>query len=110
MSKKTLPFGMIVVILLIAMATMGVAYGYWTDFVKINGSVTNGTMNVEWFFYGNSDTNCTYSMDASNHTLTITGTNAVPSSNSQASGFWCETYLGVKNTGTIPVKLSNPCC
>lgn len=99
---------MIVVVLLIALATVGVAFGYWTDNVKINGTVQNGNLNAEWFMYGYSDTNCTYTMDSSKHTLTITGANAMPSSNAQNSGFWCEVMLGVKNSGTIPVKINAP--
>ena len=108
--KKSLPIGMIVVILLLALAATGIAYGYWTDQVKINGAVQTGELDVEWAYYANSDTNCTYSMDPTYHTFTITGANAAPSDvlDYAASTFWCEVFLQVKNTGTIPVKLQAP--
>jgi hypothetical protein len=96
-SKKSLPIS-IALILLIALSTLGLAYGAWTDTLNINGTVQTGTFEVQFTNLWWSDTNCSYVMDSTNHTLTITANNAYP-------GFWCEVSVEVKNTGSIPVKI-----
>jgi hypothetical protein len=101
MFKKSLPVGMIFIFLLVAIATMGLSYGYWTDSLAVNGTVVNGELDVEFTNLWWSDNNCTYKMDPTSHTLTITADKAYP-------GFWCEGSVQVKNTGTIPVKIMAP--
>jgi len=96
-SKKSLHISL-AFILLIALASLGLAYGYWTDNLQINGTVESGELEVEFTNLWWSDTNCTYEFDSTNHTLTITADNAYP-------GFWCEGSVQVKNTGSIPVKI-----
>lgn len=96
-SKKSLPIS-IALILLIALSTLGLAYGAWTDTLNINGTVKTGTLEVQFTNLWWSDNNCTYALDPTNHTLTISAVNAYP-------GFWCEGSVEIKNTGTIPVKI-----
>ena len=47
-SKKSLPIT-IAFILMLALGTMGLAYGAWTDQLQINGNVTTGTLNIQIF-------------------------------------------------------------
>jgi hypothetical protein len=41
-----------VLILLVALATLGIAYGQWTDTLTINGTVTTGEVDVDWVSFG----------------------------------------------------------
>jgi hypothetical protein len=44
--KKSLPFGAIVMLLILALATVGVGYGLWAKTVTIRGTVNTGELNV----------------------------------------------------------------
>jgi len=46
--KKFTPFVLIIVVLILALAALGVGYGLWYENLDITGSVTTGTVNVEW--------------------------------------------------------------
>ena len=65
-SKKSLPIT-IAFILMLALGTMGLTYGYWTDQLTINGTVNDGKLRPEFLRLWWSDTNCTYTLDSTNH-------------------------------------------
>jgi hypothetical protein len=44
--KKSLPLGAIVMLLILALATIGVGYGLWSKILLINGVVSTGEMNA----------------------------------------------------------------
>jgi hypothetical protein len=46
--RKSVPVGTILMILVIALATVGVAYGLWTKTLFISGSVTAGNVNSDF--------------------------------------------------------------
>jgi hypothetical protein len=104
-SKKSLPIS-IALILLIALASLGLAYGYWTDSLSINGSVGTGELDVE-FWGAWEDGNypaggvCTGTIDSTGSVWTVTITNAYP-------GYGCDLGVYVHNSGTIPVKIQPP--
>jgi hypothetical protein len=92
--------------LLIALATLGLAYGFWTDTLFINGSAQTGELDVE-FWGAWEDGNppaggvCTGSIDPEGSVWTVTITNAYP-------GYGCDLGVNVHNNGTIPVKIQPP--
>jgi hypothetical protein len=47
MSRKALPIGTIVVILIVALAAMGAAYGLWSQVLTIRGTVETGEVDAE---------------------------------------------------------------
>ncbi len=93
-------------IMMIALASLGVAYGYWTDTLYINGSVGTGELDVE-FWGAWEDGNppaggvCTGTIDQTGNIWTVTITNAYP-------GYGCDLGVYVHNSGTIPVKIQPP--
>jgi hypothetical protein len=101
-SKKSLHISL-AFILLIALATLGLVYGAWTDSLEINGSVQTGSLNVELQVPGfdpDQSGGCSYSLADNNHTINIISTNATP-------GMVCWTQLEVLNNGTVPVKIDS---
>jgi hypothetical protein len=106
-SKKSLPIS-IALILLIALSTLGLAYGAWTETLTINGNVTTGTFDPSfqpagaWFSEYEAGTadlaSCTAAVSADGQNLTITIANAYP-------GYSCEGGANILNLGTMPVTI-----
>jgi predicted ribosomally synthesized peptide with SipW-like signal peptide len=89
--------------MVVALATIGVAYGAWTDQLNINGTVHTGTLDVQLQVAGFDPTEaggCTYVFSDANDTLTITASNATP-------GMVCWSQIEVKNIGTVPIKIQS---
>ena len=78
-SKKSLPIS-IALILLIALSTLGLAYGAWTDQLNINGTASTGTFDVKMdlLWYAAEVPGCTAAISADGKTLTVTIANAYP--------------------------------
>ncbi len=99
-SKKSLPIS-IALILLIALSTLGLAYGAWTDTLNINGNVTTGTFDVR-MLPGYTDATvpgCTGVVSADGKTLTVTIAGAYP-------GYTCAGGVSIKNFSSIPAKIN----
>jgi hypothetical protein len=103
-SKKALPIS-IALILLVALSTLGLAYGAWTETLTINGNVTTG--NFDPSFYGAGinyeedpagAASCDAVLSSDGQNLTITIANAYP-------GYHCEGGATIQNYGTVPVKI-----
>jgi hypothetical protein len=107
MLKKSAPIGMITVILLVALALMGVAYGAWTDRLNIGGTVNTGKLSVSFdnsengVLYASGTSTCDQEFSADGKSVTLTLTNGFP-------GFDCPLPLDIVNNGSINVKLSQP--
>lgn len=102
-SKKSLPIT-IAFILILALGTMGMAYGVWTETLFINGDIKAGNFDVVFTAVETTHSDgglstCTSVKSTDNHTLTITMDNVYP-------GFSCKVYANVMNTGTIPANLT----
>jgi hypothetical protein len=99
-SKKSLPIS-IALILLIALSTLGLAYGAWSDQLNINGTVTTGTFNVsmDYIYYDYDVAGCTAALSADGKTLTVTVANAYP-------GYHCGGGVSIRNLGTVPAKIN----
>jgi len=99
-SKKSLPIS-IALILLIALSTLGLAYGAWTDTLHINGTASTGTFDVamDYLYYDFAAPGCTAAISADGKTLTVTIANAYP-------GYACAGGVSIKNLGTVPAKIN----
>jgi predicted ribosomally synthesized peptide with SipW-like signal peptide len=97
--------------ILIALAVIGFTYAYWTETIKIEGSVATGELDAEFSAATCKDNEtpppdvgtCTVTLsdsdnDGDNDTATITISNAYPS-------YVCDVTLTIHNCGTIPLKV-----
>jgi len=102
-SKKSLPIS-IALIMVLALSTLGLAYGSWTETLTINGNVTTGTFDPAFYgaWYEEYETtdiaSCTAAVSADGQNLTITVQNGYP-------GFSCEGGATILNLGTVPVTV-----
>jgi hypothetical protein len=124
MLRKGLPIGVIVVMLVIALAGIGVAYGLWSKTLTIEGTVSTGDVNARFAaidevdegiwrefnqngsdddleFEGKNVADCSAALTNNNENLQITITNGYPS-------FHCWVEFVVQSTGSIPVRLHQP--
>jgi hypothetical protein len=101
MFKKSLPAGVIFIMLLVALVTMGIAYGAWTQQLYINGNASTGTFDVRFdYLYTEYEvTGCNPSLSVDGHTMTVAIANAYP-------GFHCAGGYSIRNLGTIPAKIN----
>jgi hypothetical protein len=99
-SKKSLPIS-IALILLIALSTLGLAYGAWSDTLYINGNVTTGTFDVrmDHLYLDYAAPGCNAVISADGKTLTVTVDGAYP-------GYSCAGGVSIKNLGTVPAKIN----
>jgi len=110
MFKKGLPIGTIVVILVIALAAIGVGYGLWSKVLFIGGTVNTGNVNADFDAANTTDPGTTIDPGSDKNVgscevtgaltdeLTVTIVNGYP-------GYSCDVYFYVTNTGSIPVKV-----
>jgi hypothetical protein len=104
-AKKSVQLS-IALVLLLALASLGLAYGAWSDTLTINGNVTTGNFNV-WFYnmyvYWQSDysgiATCDNTVSADGLTMTINVTNGYP-------GFECSGAAAIVNTGSVPAHIN----
>ncbi|WP_027717940.1 hypothetical protein [Desulfovirgula thermocuniculi] len=99
-------------LLVLAFALMGAAFAAWTETLNINGSVATGNLDVAFSSATSNDPQGTNDPDQNydvgvttatisddQNTLTITAANTYP-------GYTATVTYKVKNTGSIPVKLT----
>jgi hypothetical protein len=104
MFKKTLPAGVIFILLLAALVTMGIAYGAWTQQLNINGTANTGTFDVVFYypFFDEVDPagvgDCQMARLDDGHTIQVTITNGYP-------GYLCEGGATYQNLGTVPAEI-----
>lgn len=102
-SKKSLHITLAFV-LLIGLASLGLAYGAWTDTLFVNGTVKTGSLDVMyynqlvWWEYDPANT-ATCENIVEGDLLTIKVTNGYP-------GLECSGSAAIVNIGTIPVKIT----
>lgn len=125
MSRKSLPLGIMAMILIVALATMGIAYGLWEEKLVIDGTVYTGEVDVgfsgpwpfEWVDVNGSpqmepDIKDKYAecyawrWDADpgsdgEEGITVEVVGAYPS-------YHCWVVFDVSNIGTVPVHVSHP--
>jgi hypothetical protein len=106
-SKKSLHISL-AFILLIALATLGLAYGFWTETLTIDGTVGTGELNVgftDLYFY---DYDFGGVLEADLCAVTIVGDTMTISIDDAYPGYGCSVSANVANIGTIPAKIQPP--
>lgn len=108
-SKKSLPIT-IAFILMLALGTMGLAYGAWTDQLVINGNVTTGTLNVDFLapYLYSADMGGALETEADFCTATLADDLITINIPNGYPGYQCNGSIFVKNVGTIPAKIQPP--
>ncbi|HLB50485.1 MAG TPA: hypothetical protein VJL59_25980 [Anaerolineales bacterium] len=126
MSRKSLPLGIMAMILIVALATIGVAYGMWSETLIIKGEVHTGEVDVafsppwvieivEWNgkLQEEPKVKAPYAsceawledgdegQSDGDELLRIKVTDAYPS-------YHCFVFYDVSNIGTVPVHISKP--
>jgi hypothetical protein len=119
--RRAMPISALIMILILALATLGIGYGLWSKTLIIEGTVNTGKVDAEFsynevdegvwrpFNQNNQDDDEEYegkdvaecTMEVAGDKLTITITKGYPS-------FHCWAEFDVHNTGTIPIKLHLP--
>lgn len=108
--KRTLPFGLLTIAVVLALALMGVAYALWSETLEIDGTVHTGEVNVAFQNASDNDNgidpnydkdvaDCEVALGANGDSMTITITNGYPS-------YTCTVTYEFFNDGTIPVILN----
>jgi hypothetical protein len=110
-ARRFLPIGVLGLLLVVALASLGVGYGLWSQTLFIRGEVTTGTvsaeMSLEWVEendHGKDVGTCEAFLldrDETNNTLGIVITNGYPS-------YECWVGFDVHNTGSIPIHVHLP--
>jgi hypothetical protein len=110
--RNKLPVGALFIVLVLALAMVGVGYGLWADKLYIDGTVATGTVDVmfsddPWAReedHGKEVGNCEAQvgdMNSENDLLTIEVTNTYPS-------YECWVEFEVLSVGSIPVHIYQP--
>lgn len=97
MRKTALPIGILFMVLAVLLAAIGISYGYWTDTLYIDGTLTTGHLNVYWSDWEGAP-NCTLSRASDGNTLNLSVQNAYP-------GFSCTVTAQVRNGSTMNVNV-----
>jgi hypothetical protein len=116
---------MLGLILVLALGSIGVAYGAWTQGLAINGNAATGKMDFQswtgndflgatapqgdphtWLTHSNETVTpnvgqCSSSSNGKSHNVTISLSNVYP-------GYECYVWVGALNTGTVPIALAKP--
>mgnify|MGYP005858980515 CR=1 FL=1 len=107
--KRTLPFGLLTIAVVLALALMGIAYAWWDETLTINGTVQTGEVDVAFQNASDDDegtdpgydkdvADCEVEVAEDGNSMTITIRNGYPS-------YTCTVSYEFFNAGTIPVKL-----
>jgi predicted ribosomally synthesized peptide with SipW-like signal peptide len=127
--RKTLPIGTIFILLVIALALVGVGYAFWSETLTISGTVTTGEVDVQFSTYEPVEcvdtqaglcqpepsekaaaANCTVAWlgpdadsngDSGYDQMAVTVTGMYP-------GYHCKVSFDVTSTGNVPVHVELP--
>jgi len=125
--NKALPIGTIFIILVIALALVGVGYAFWSETLTISGTVQTGEVDVQFSTYdpvecvdtqaGLCQPEPSEKADAANCTVTQIGStdpndNGVSKLVVTATGMYpswhCKVSFDVTSTGNVPVHVELP--
>jgi hypothetical protein len=115
--KRGISISMVALVLILALASMGLAYTAWTADVHINGSVSTGSLSAILESSSVSLQNGAQLLDplhnpaGSNQTTCVVGGAESSAMTITASNFYpgikCVVAVNVKNNGTVPVKIAD---
>jgi hypothetical protein len=106
-SKKSLHISL-AFILVIALASLGLAYGFWSETLTIDGTVGTGDLDVDFvdenptgeYDPSNSGT-CTFEYAPDGNSIDVTITGAYP-------WYECSEMVKMVNNGSVSVVISGP--
>lgn len=104
-ARKSFPIGIIVMMMMMALAVLGVGYAWWTEQLTATGAIQTGSIDVRMenttVEEGDplSVATCSGTVSADGKTLTVTIDNAYP-------GYTCGLNFGLTNYGTVPAKIT----
>jgi hypothetical protein len=132
MFRKSLPLGTIMLILIVALAGLGVAYGLWSETLRIEGEVYTGEVDVQFSTYdhvecvdtptGLCQPELDSKADVANCSVVWEGPDGDGTEDLLDDGFdllkvtvtgmypsWhCRVLFDVTSTGTVPVHVKHP--
>ena len=104
-ARKTLPIGIIVMILMMALAALGVGYAWWTEQLTATGTIQTGSIDVQIEGLASAEqdplnvTECSPKISSDGKAMTVTVENAYP-------GYVCTLNFALINHGSVPAKVS----
>lgn len=104
-ARKTLPIGIIIMILMMALAALGVGYAWWTEQLTATGTIQTGSIDVQIEGIGYSTVDplntatCSFKPSGDGKTMTISIGNAYP-------GYICTINFNLINYGSVPAKIT----
>jgi predicted ribosomally synthesized peptide with SipW-like signal peptide len=105
-ARKSLPIGIIVMILMMALAALGVGYAWWTEQLTTTGTIQTGSINVKLENATTSEfdpldvASCSTNISGDGKSISVVITDAYPACT-------CSIKFNLINVGTIPAKITN---
>jgi len=105
-ARKTLPIGVIIMTLMMALAALGVGYAWWTEQLTANGSIQTGSIDVKMENVTVIEDDalqvgeCSFSLTGDGKEMNVSLTNAYP-------GYSCKPIFKLNNHGTVPAKVTS---
>jgi hypothetical protein len=113
--RKSLPIGVMFLLLIVALASLGVVYGHWSKYLWVKGRVETGDVNAELSLGPITDNetvkdiaSCTAALyddpsspDNIPEVLKVTMHDGYPQ-------YECTVEFDVHSVGTIPIRVSRP--
>jgi predicted ribosomally synthesized peptide with SipW-like signal peptide len=105
-ARKSLPIGIIVMILMMALAALGVGYAWWTEQLTTTGTIQTGSINVKLENATTSEfdpldvASCSTNISGDGKSISVVITDAYPA-------YTCSIKFNLINVGTIPAKITN---
>jgi hypothetical protein len=116
--KKSLPIGVMVMILIVALGSLGVVYGLWSESLFVSGTVATGQVDVAFSPCTTNDTGIDpgYDKDVADCLCELTGPDKDSTCDTGPDkmtisiidgypSYTCEVKYDIENVGTVPVML-----
>jgi predicted ribosomally synthesized peptide with SipW-like signal peptide len=105
-ARKSLPIGIILMILMMALAALGVGYAWWTEQLTTTGTIQTGSIDVKLENVTISEfdplnvASCDPNISGDGKAISVVINNAYPA-------YTCSINFNLINVGTVPAKITN---
>lgn len=105
-ARKSLPIGIILMILMMALAALGVGYAWWTEQLTVTGTIQTGSINVKLENITISEfdpldvASCDPNISGDGKSISVVINNAYPE-------YTCIINFNLINVGNVPAKITN---
>lgn len=105
-ARRSLPFGILIMIFMMALSALGIGYAWWTEQLTASGSVQTGNIDVKMDnlkVIERDDLNvgtCTATLAQDQKVITVSIANAYPR-------YVCNIAFTLSNHGSVPAKITN---